>query len=138
MATHDFNTFKQTVRDFLLADSALGALVGARVHFAYLASLLKPDGMAGAAATYPCVTLNVNEGRTPVPAVEQFTLVAGAHSLASYDEAHTVLKALDARFGAAAPGAGVVVTRQGTPGEVYDEEATLYSAYLRYSCHYLA
>ncbi|SRR5215204_2048608 len=125
----NFNTFKQTVREALLANSGVTTLVSTRVFGAQLATLFE--------VPYPCLTFHFEEGQDVVLLVKQFTMTVSSHSEKHFDEAHDISTAAFEVLKQATLNNTILIHSRGTPYEHYSRESRLYTVHRRYYVNYI-
>ncbi len=121
------NQFKTNLRTFVLADTAVTALIGQRFFGAALATLFHFDD-----SQFPLATFVIGPGaETHQGIVHTFDLDLAAHSKDSHDEAQDVYDVLRTRLLNVIISPRITISFSGSPQDLYDETGRIYSAFGR-------
>lgn len=132
----DYNILKAAIRDYLLDNGSLNTQVNSRIHWGHLTTLINfqtgtPINNVPSTTTYfPAVTLELLPGNTFASIIGDVDVRLGTHSNISYDQSHSILAlVVNILQNQLLTAIKVNLLIAGTPIELYDPTARLYSVY---------
>lgn len=125
----DFTDFKKRIRDYLLADIGVTTLVSTRMYYGDLATLVNP--------IYPCVNLDVFEGRSLIAPVDRLRVTVYCSSKVSYHQADAIFDAVNSALNNATIGGKMTCRLHITPINRVLQTNMVYQNISRYDIFYI-